>query len=155
MTDPTSRQRGRPTKYRTTTFRYIPSNGKQHLVTSPILGSTPRLTDWQTVNRKITLNFDFDFLPESVTQQLYSWNMKRELSTSPLPADCYSPSVVSRPTQTFSARARVSRLALQCVRSNDWTSQGQRGHSVRVRDTASTETTALFILSRTTADLSR
>jgi hypothetical protein len=55
MTDPTSRQRGRPTRYRTTTFRYIPSKGKQHLVTSPRVGSTPRRTDWQTVNRKITL----------------------------------------------------------------------------------------------------
>jgi hypothetical protein len=35
------------------------------------------------------------------------------------------------------------------------TSQVQREHSVRVHDTASTETTVLFILSRTTADLSR
>jgi hypothetical protein len=55
MTDPTSRQRGRPTKYRTTIFRYILSKGTKHLVTSPSVGSTPRHTDWQTVNRKITL----------------------------------------------------------------------------------------------------
>jgi hypothetical protein len=85
--------------------------------------------------------------PASVTKQLYSWNIKRQLSTSPLPADCYRPSVVSRPTQAFSAR--VSRLALQSVRSHDWTSQGQNGHSVGVYHVS------LFILSRTTADLSR
>jgi hypothetical protein len=34
------------------------------------------------------------------------------------------------------------------------TSEGQREHSVRVRDTASTETTALFILSKTATGLS-
>jgi hypothetical protein len=30
------------------------------------------------------------------------------------------------PTRTYSARLRVSRLTLHSVRSNDWTSQGQR-----------------------------
>jgi hypothetical protein len=49
-TDPSSRQRGRPTKTRP----YL-SNKNKYLVMSPRWGSTPRLTDWPTVSRNVTL----------------------------------------------------------------------------------------------------
>jgi hypothetical protein len=50
MTDPTSRQRGRPQM-----TRQKLKKKKRSLVKSPRLGSTPRLTDWLTVSRKVTL----------------------------------------------------------------------------------------------------
>jgi hypothetical protein len=48
-TDPSSRQRGRPTKQ----DRNCQTN--KYLVMSPIWGSTPRLTGWLTVSRNVTL----------------------------------------------------------------------------------------------------
>jgi hypothetical protein len=77
MTDPTSRQRGRPKNDKTETF-----NKKNLWSKVPYLGSTPRHTDWLTVSRKVTLtltnviilskpgysyrSFSFRFSPRSV-----------------------------------------------------------------------------------------
>jgi hypothetical protein len=160
MTDPTSRQRGRPTKYRTTTFRYLPSIGKQHLVTSPRVGSTPWRSDWQTVYRKITLTLTLTCHRVSdpatllngisidnsrparyqlTATALVSFHGHHDgLAAHRLPETgtlSFRPKQrldLTRPTRTFSARVRVSRLTLLSVRSNDWISQGQRRHSVRV-----------------------
>jgi hypothetical protein len=49
-TDPSSCQRGRPTKTRPQL-----SESNKYLVMSPRWGSTPRLTDWLTVSRNVTL----------------------------------------------------------------------------------------------------
>jgi hypothetical protein len=51
-TDPSSRQRGRPTKTKPKL-----SNNNKYLVMSPRWGSTPRLTDWLTVSRNVTLTW--------------------------------------------------------------------------------------------------
>jgi hypothetical protein len=50
-TDPSSRQRGRPTKQ----DRNCQIVMAKYLVMSPRWGSTPRLTDWLTVSRNVTL----------------------------------------------------------------------------------------------------
>jgi hypothetical protein len=80
-----------------------------------------------------------------------------KLSASPLPADYFSASVVTRPRQgqrEHSVRVRhtasTETTTLFTLSKARQTSQGQREHSVRVRYTASTETTTLFISSEAT-----
>jgi hypothetical protein len=55
MTDPSSHQRGRPTKKKDRNCQTV-----INLVMSPRWGSTPRLTDWLTVSRNVTLTLNRD-----------------------------------------------------------------------------------------------
>jgi hypothetical protein len=136
MTDPTSRQRGRPIKYRTTTYRYLPSKGKQHLVTSPRVGSTPRRTDWQTVNHKITLTFTW---PLSVwSSSSTQWNVKLRLPASPLASWLLERSYrVTAIRTNRSAHRPVETSSSSSSPKQRWTPWGQREYSVCVRVTTS------------------
>jgi hypothetical protein len=58
MTDPTSRQRGRPKNDKTETFKNKKNKNLWSKV--PYLGSTPRHTDWLT-DRQSQSDFEFDF----------------------------------------------------------------------------------------------
>jgi hypothetical protein len=81
-TDPSSRQRGCPTKTRPQL-----SNSNKYLVISPRWGSTPRLTDWLTVSRNVTLTFWVSSPLEGGLGYLHRnpTSRRRRLNVNPVP----------------------------------------------------------------------
>jgi hypothetical protein len=83
MTDPTSRQRGRPQMKRQKL-----SKKKRSLVKSPRLGSTPRLTYWLTVSCNVTLILTLFVSKPVKTCVKVHWENKRVFFSLPVGHFC-------------------------------------------------------------------